>query len=119
MSSPLYKQYVAQAAIAPYRIVVPGAAAGQVVQASSAAGLSTGISWDVSPLTGERVDICHAGIHVVEAGAAFAAGAALTADANGRAVAAATAGNRVVGVALEAAVASGDLVNVIVNPGVF
>lgn len=119
MSSPLYKQYVAQAAIAPYRIVCPGAAAGQVIQASAAASLSIGVSWDVSPLAGERVDVCHSGIHLVEAGGAFAAGAPLTSDANGRAVAAAAAGNRVIGISLEAAVASGDLVNVVISQGVF
>lgn len=119
MSSPLYKQYVAAAAIAPYRIVVPGAAAGTVQQAAAASGKSFGVSWDVGPLTGERVEVCHAGMHLVEAGGAFAASDPLTSDANGRAVLANTAGQRVVGISQEAAVAAGDLVQVLISPHVF
>jgi hypothetical protein len=119
MSDPKYKQYVAAAAIAPYRIVVPGATAGTVQQAAAASGKSFGVSWDVGPVTGERLDVCHSGIHLVEAGAAFAAGDPLTSDAQGRAVLANTAGQRVIGIAQEAAGAAGDLVQALVNPHVF
>jgi hypothetical protein len=115
----MFKQYVAAAAIAPYRIVVPGGTAGTVQQAAAASGKSFGVSWDVAPVTGERVDVCHMGIHLVEAGGAFTAGDPVTSDAQGRAVVANTAGQRVVGISQEAATAAGDLVQVLIVPHVF
>ncbi len=69
---------------------------------------------------GERVDITIIGCKQVIAGAAFAAGVYLTSDGSGRAIAAAPAGgvnNNIVGIALEAASALGDMPEVHLRPG--
>ena len=68
---------------------------------------------------GARVDVVISGITEVEAGAAFSAGALLTADGTGRAIVAAPAAgvnNRIVGIALQPAGAAGDLVQINVTP---
>lgn len=68
---------------------------------------------------GNRVDVVLLGVTEVEAGAAFAAGTLLTADATGRAIVAAPAAgvnNRIAGVALQPANAAGDIVQMYVNP---
>jgi hypothetical protein len=117
----LIKNYTAGGAIAAYRIT-RFSAADTVVQAAGATEALTGVTMDVAPVSGERVDVVHDGIAIVEAGAAFAITALLTADAQGRAVAAAPAAgtnNRIIGMPLEAAVAAGDLIRVLVSPGSF
>ena len=55
----------------------------------------------------------------VTAGGAVSAGAVVGSDASARAVAVATAGNRALGYALEAASAAGDIIRVAVNPHVY
>jgi hypothetical protein len=107
------RTFRANGAIAWWRIVAPHASiAGDVIQAAAATGALLGVC--VQPkgaATTERVDVQLSGEVLVEAGAAFAAGALLTSDAQGRAVAAAPAAgvnNRIIGIALEAAAAAGD-----------
>jgi hypothetical protein len=66
------------------------------------------------------VEIVTHGIAWVEAGAAIAVGLPVTSDASGRGVAAAPAAgtnNRIIGFALEAAVAAGDQIRVLLSPG--
>jgi hypothetical protein len=55
----------------------------------------------------------------VTAGGAVSAGAAVGSDSSARAVAVTTAGNRALGIALEAASAAGDVILVAVNPHVY
>lgn len=55
----------------------------------------------------------------VTAGGAISAGAAVGSDSSSRAVSIATAGNRALGYALEAASAAGDIIRVAVNPFVY
>ena len=115
------KTYIASGAIADRRIVRPHAAnAGQVVLAAAATESLLGIvNQPRGVVNGERVDVVHIGETLCEAGAAFAAGALITADATGRAIVAAPAAgvnNRVVGVALEAATAAGDLTRILISP---
>lgn len=121
MSLPHSKTYIANGAIADRRIVRPHASnAGQVVQAAAVSEALVGVvSQPKGVATLERVDVVHIGETLVEAGAAITAGALLTSDASGRAVTAAPAAgvnNRVVGVALEAATAAGDLIRVLISP---
>lgn len=115
------KTYIASGAIAERRIVNPHASlAGQVVQSSAVSASMFGVvNQPKGVATGERVDVVHIGETLVEAGAAFSAGALLTADSIGRAVAAAPAAgtnNRIIATALEAASAAGDLVRVLITP---
>jgi hypothetical protein len=110
----LQKNFTAGGAIAAYRIVRMSAA-DTVVQASAATDALVGIQNDVAPASGERTDIIMVGMAFIEAGAAFALGALLTADAQGRGITAAPAAgvnNRIIGVAIDAAVAAGDIVRV-------
>lgn len=116
------KNYLAAAAIPAYTIVKPDAAAGKVVAAAAGADKLIGVTTDVDAVLGERADVIHLGEAKVVAGAAFAAGDLLMSDASGRAIvaAAAVAANvRTVGYAREAATALGDIVEIVVQPGVF
>ena len=122
MSNPiLYKAFVAGGAINPYRIVRL-ATADTVEQASSntaASGL-IGVNTELSIVSGERVEVIMVGIAWVEAGAAISANQPVTSDASGRGVAAtpvAGANNRIIGFALDSAVAAGDQIRVLLSPG--
>jgi hypothetical protein len=79
-----------------------------------------GVNTDLTIVSGERVEVMTHGIAWVEAGAAVALGAPVTADSVGRGVAAAPAAgvnNRIIGLALDAAVAAGDQIRVLLSPG--
>lgn len=116
------KNYLTAAAIAAYTIVKPDAAAGKVIAAAAGADKAFGVTTDVDAVLGERADVIHLGEAKVVAGAAFAAGDLLMSDAAGRAIVAAAAAGvnvRTVGYAREAATALGDIVEIVVQPGVF
>lgn len=121
MNQGLTKTYEAGAVIAPRLIVtfsalIPGA----VVPAAAATDAIIGVSTDVGAALGERVDVMHSGIAAVKAGAAFSAGDLITADAAGKAVKAApgaTASDRILGVALDAATAADEIVDVLIQLG--
>jgi len=116
----LVKNCTAGAAINAYRIVKLSAA-DTVVLAAAATDLLVGVNTDVAPALGERCDVALMGIAFVEAGAAIALGAFVTADAVGRGVTAAPGAgvnNRVIGFALEAATAAGDVIRVALEAGV-
>ncbi len=120
MSNPLmFKAFTAGGAISPYRLV-RFSAADTVVQAAAATESIFGVNSDLTIVSGERVEVMTDGIAFVEAGAAVTIGALITADASGRGVAAAPAAgvnNRVIGVALDAASAAGDVIRVLLSPG--
>ncbi|WP_439547850.1 hypothetical protein [Falsiroseomonas sp.] len=120
MSNPeLIKNFTAGGAIAAYRLVRLSAA-DTVVQAAAATEPLIGATMDVAPVSGERTDVVINGIALVEAGGAVALTNLVTSDATGRAVAAAPAtgvNNRIIGVPLEAAVAAGDIIRVLLSPG--
>jgi len=127
----LIKNYDAAAAVTVRRIVrFDSSSPNPSVQHATAAtdssiGVST-MSGDSQPsgtpgviASGNRVDVILLGITELEAGAAFSAGALLTADSTGRGIVAAPAAgvnNRVVGIALQPASAAGDIVQMCVNP---
>jgi hypothetical protein len=115
----LAKAFTAGAAIAPYRIVRL-ASADTVEQAAAVANALIGVNTDLTIVSGERVEVMLQGIAWVEAGAAIAAGLPVTTDSVGRAVAAAPAAgvnNRIIGFAMEAALAAGDQIRVLLSPG--
>ncbi len=120
MSNPLlYKAFTAGGAINPYRIVRLSAA-DTVIQAAAATDSMFGVSTDLTIVSGERVEVMVCGIAWIEAGAAIALGAPVSADAVGRGVTAAPAAgvnNRIIGFALDAAVAAGDQIRVLLSPG--
>ena len=120
MSNPLLmKAFTAGGAISPYRLV-RFSAADTVVQAAAATESMFGVNTDLTIVSGERVEVLVQGIAWVEAGAAITLGGLVTADSLGRGVVAAPAAgvnNRHVGIALDAAVAAGDQIRVLLSPG--
>jgi len=103
----LAKNFIAEAAINPFRIIKLGAADGQVLQAAAVADKSIGVSTDIAAAINERCDVIVAGEADVQYGGAVARGDLLTTDANGKAVVAAPGAgvnNRIIGVALVAGV---------------
>lgn len=116
----LKKNFLAEAAIAAARVVKFGTADGQVVQAAAATDLLVGVTGPIAPAINERVDVMVAGIADVEYGGAVTRGQKLTADANGKAVAAAPAAGanvHVIGIAQVSGVA-GDIGSVLIAPSV-
>lgn len=67
------------------------------------------------PGSGQAATVAFGGISKAVAGGTVAAGARVTADANGAVIAATTAGDAVVGVAL-AGGAAGEIIPVLINP---
>lgn len=97
----------AAGAVAARRFVTPAGA-----QAGAGAG-ALGVS-GFAAASNEMVNVVALGTAVVEAGAAFALGAALQADADGRAIT--KDAGATVARALQAAGAAGDLVEVLLIP---
>lgn len=117
----LTKSYTAEGAISANRIVKVGAADWGVLVAAAVGDKSIGISTEVDTVSGERIDVVHAGIADLKLGGTVLRGDFLTSDATGQGVAAAPAAgtnNRIVGTALIAGV-SGDIIPVLVQPGSF
>lgn len=69
------------------------------------------------PTQGQTAEIISVGVTKVQAGAAIAAGAEVMANASGQAITAATTGNRINGIALEAAGGAGELIAVLLYNG--
>jgi hypothetical protein len=68
------------------------------------------------PITGQVVDLAVVGVTKFVAGAAVARGALVMTDTAGRVITSATAGSTIIGWALEAAGAAGDIITVLLNP---
>lgn len=116
----LAKTYTAGGAISAFRIVKLGSNDGEVVQAAAATDLLIGVCAELAPASGERVDVHKIGIARVEFGGTVTRGNPVTADASGKAVAAAPAAGsnvRIIGFAEVSAVA-GDIADVLLAPGV-
>jgi hypothetical protein len=111
----LAKTLIAGAAVAARRIVKFGSGDTAVVQAAAATDLSIGVS-DLGASSGEYCDVIVDGIALVEYGGEVTRGQLLTADSNGKAIAAApaaTATARAIGVAMVSGV-SGDIGSVLI-----
>ncbi|WP_210188134.1 capsid cement protein, partial [Bosea sp. CRIB-10] len=116
------KNFTAAGAIKPRRVVAFAATEGQVETAASPTAKTligvTGVIGAVA--AGERVDVYFGDVQTVEAGAAFAQGARLTVDAEGRVIAAAPAATvtqQIIGTAFGVSTALGELVPVHIQPG--
>lgn len=83
---------------------------------STNAQVAVGILQNEPAAAARGARVRHLGTSIAVAGAAFAAGAKLTSNAAGRLIAAG-AGQEVVGIACQAALADGDQVEVLVTPG--
>ncbi len=99
----------ASGAIAANRFVTPAGA-----QAGADAN-TLGVSQLAASGAGVKIPVVVLGTAVVEAGAAVAAGATLESDASGRAVTWATSGPKIA-IALDAAGAAGDFIEVLTIP---
>lgn len=111
------KSYRADAAVAKHRIVKAGAADGSIAQAAAAGDALMGVADSLGGTTGQIMDVVCGGYATVQYGGTVTRGAALTADAQGRAIVTTTAGNRLIGFAVTAG-AVGDLGTVHVQLGV-
>jgi len=113
------KNYMAGGTIA-YGRLVKFSADRTVVQAAAATDLIVGVCQQPGgAASGERVDICHSGMPEVEFGGTVNRGDVVTADADGKAVAAAPAGgtnNRIAGFPV-ATQASGDIAPIVMALG--
>lgn len=120
MQRTLVKSYTAGAAVAAYRIVKFGSADGEVIQGAAATDSLIGVSGELAAASGARIDINQGGMPDVEFGGSVTRGGPVTADADGKAVAAApSAGSnaRIIGFAVNSA-ASGDIAPIVFAPGV-
>lgn len=84
----LIKSLLAEAAIAAHRIVKCGAADSGALQAAASTDAMFGVSTDIAAAIGERCDVIKLGDADVEYGGTVTRGDELTADANGKAIAA-------------------------------
>ncbi len=108
--------YIAGAAVNPFRFLKGGAADNTLIQAAAAADVILGVSKGGAVASGRFGDMQILGVAKVEAGAAVTRFSRVTADSVGRAVAAAPAAganNGIGGIAMQAATAAGDLIDVL------
>jgi hypothetical protein len=115
----LQKTLIAGGTVAANRIVKFGSSDTAVVQAAAATDLLIGVSDNLGAASGEPLDIIMDGIALVVYGGNVTRGQLLTADSDGKAVAAAPAAegsNRIIGVAMLSGV-SGDIGSVLISQG--
>lgn len=116
----LVKTFTAGAAVAAHRIVKHGSGDRAAIQAAAATDLIIGVSDSLgAAASGDSMDVILSGIANVEYGGNVTRGQLLTSDADGKAVAAApaaTASNRIIGVAQVSGV-SGDIGKVHIQLG--
>ncbi|MBX9702379.1 MAG: DUF2190 family protein [Acetobacteraceae bacterium] len=115
----LLKNFTAGGAIAAFRCVRLSAAE-TVVQATAATDAVIGVVQELPVVLGERVDVAVSGIAFAEAQGTIALGDLLTAQGVGRvqpAAPAAGVNNRIIGIALEASTATGDIIRILLTPG--
>lgn len=104
MNPGLTKTFTAMTSIPPYRLVALGSLDGEVVLATAPTDALIGVVQQVGTTAGgQLVDVCMGDLPEIEYGASVARGAALTTDAQGRAVTAAPGAGeeaRIIGYAL-------------------
>ncbi|MCU0918761.1 MAG: DUF2190 family protein [Burkholderiaceae bacterium] len=111
-----FENYKAEAAVAAHLIVKYGTADGTCTLASAATDALIGAADALAKATGEMVDVHVGRIGEVRLGGNVTRGALLTSDANAKAVATTTAGNRIIGQA-EQSGAADDVIRYRVAPG--
>jgi len=117
----LTKSFVAEGALTKRRLVKLGSSNAQVKPAVDGAAFILGVIDPAADVADKgQVDIITAGMSDIEAGAAVALGDAISADASGRAVKSTPAAGvnaNIIGFALEAATAAGDIISIQIAPG--
>ncbi|MEM0953296.1 MAG: capsid cement protein [Pseudomonadota bacterium] len=117
MAQPAHiKTFLAPAPVAGMKLVTFGAADGEVAAASAVSDTLIGVSERIGSRDNNRVDVIVGGIAKVTAGGNITRGNILTTDASGNAVASSAGTDRVVGIALQSAVA-GDIIEVLIAQG--
>ena len=111
----LVKAFKAKSAVEPFRLVSVDAS-GKVLVASDPSKPLIGISSALHTAAGDSAEIHLMGIAEVKAGASFDCGVLLNCDSDGNAIAKSKDSDRAIGVALESATSSGDLVRVLIVP---
>lgn len=111
--------FKAAAAVTKYEFVtIAGQSDGECADCSSAGEIAIGVAQQAAA-AGQAVRVCVLGVTKVNAGAAVTKGDTLQTDATARAIAATTA-DEVLGVAVEAAAAAGDVITAIIGyAGIF
>lgn len=94
-----FRARIAEAAIEQYRIVKSGAGVQSAVKASAATDKLLGTNDAQDRAIGEQIDLAVGPVPRVRLGGVVAAGDALTSDANAKAIATTTTGNRIIGFA--------------------
>lgn len=112
----IFRSRVAEGAVEAYRIVKAGTAAMSCVKAAAATDALLSTSDELDHVTGEMVELALGPLPKVRLGGAVTAGAWLTSDANGKAIATTTAANQVIGRAEIAGVLD-DVITYIRAPG--
>lgn len=112
-----FRSRTAEATVEGLRIVKGGTAAGSCIKAAAATDAILGVSDELDHVTGESVDIAVGPVPKVRLGGTVTVGAALTSDANGKAIATTTTGHRLIGFA-EAAGVLDDVITFLRAPGV-
>jgi Uncharacterized conserved protein (DUF2190) len=100
-----FRSYKAEATVEGFRIVKAGSADLTAIKATGATDALLGTSDALDKATGEMVDVSLSPLAEVRLGGTVTRGAPLTSDANGKAVATSTAGNRIIGYAEASGVA--------------
>lgn len=112
-----FRGRVAEGAINAHLIIKGGVAAMSCVVAAAATDKLLGTSDELDHITGEMVDMAVGPVPKVRLGGTVAAGDALTSDANGKAIATTTTGNRIIGFAEIGGVLN-DVITYLRAPGV-
>ncbi len=112
----VFRGRVAEGAVEAYRIVKAGAALMSCAKAAAATDNLLGTSDELDHVTGEFVDVACGPVPKVRLGGTVVAGAWLTSDGSGKAVATTTAGHQVIGRAEIAGVVD-DVVTYLRAPG--
>ena len=108
---------VTSAAVERYRFVVL-ASDGTVSAASASTDAPVGLTGASSYASGENALVELVGVHKVTASAAISAGSKVVCAADGKAAAdGGTTGDFVAGIALDAAAADGDVIEILFTPG--
>lgn len=117
-SDTLIKTFQAPSAIGGYLLVTTGDANGQVAKSALATNALIGVTTQIGTQSNGSCDVIMAGVTEVTAGAAVSRGASLTSDTSGRAIAVSTGASRTIGIALTAAAAAGDIISILIAPGI-
>ena len=113
----IIKTFIAAADIKARRLVKMASAAGKVQTGDSSTANVVGVSTEIGASQGNPIDIALSGIAEAQTGGIFAVGSLLVSDSEGQGVAASPSGDetaRIVGLALEASTASGEIRRILI-----